>query len=117
MENYLHDRENSDDTERHLSENRDKLETDCDYLLRLMMRGRRLSSQDVHDMKIHDRRLRNLYSAGKCKRQWKLNDKGKRLFVEYFVEREMEPTKRDAIAWATEFLQKQQQGIPQQLFD
>ena len=112
----VHDRESNEDTERHLSENREKFETDAQYLLRLMKRGRRLSSQDVHDMKICDRRLRELHSAGQCEKVWKLNEAGKRLYVQYYCEIPMPPTKRKAIDWATEFLNNQQKGTQQNLF-
>lgn len=100
----IHDRENSEDTERHLSENRRKFESDCVFLLKLMHSGRRLTSDDVHEMKINDRRLRNLFEDGKCQREWKLNEKGKRVCVEYFVNISKRPTKRDVVTFYQEEL-------------
>jgi len=85
MSELLHQAENNEDSQRHLQENSGKFETHCEFLLRLMKHGRRLSSQDAHDMRINDRRLRNLHNAGKCQREWKLNDEGKRLYVEYYI--------------------------------
>lgn len=106
MSELLHDRENNEDTQRHLDENRDKFEGDGEYLHRLMKLGRRLSSQDAHDLKIDSRRLRELHSAGKCEKVWKLNDAGKRMYVEYFCKMPESPTKAKAIKWATELLEK-----------
>lgn len=109
MTGITHDRENSEDTERHLSENREKFETDAQFLLKQMLRGERLTAKTVvQKYGIADRRLRDLEIDGKCKKQWKLNDEGKRMFVEYFCEIPLPPTKQKAIAWATDFLDRQQ---------
>lgn len=108
MSNLTHLKENNEDSQQHLDQNRDKFETDCQFLLRLMMGGKRLSDQDVSDMRINGRRLRELFAEGKCKKQWKLNDNGKRMYVEYFCEIPMPPTKQKAIDWATDFLNREQ---------
>lgn len=95
---FTHIRENTEDAERHLSENRDKFETDCMYLLRLMMSGIRLSDKTVMTKyEIHGRRLRELFEDGKCQKEWKLNENGKRLYVEYFIPISKPPTKSEVI--------------------
>jgi len=91
MTEFTHIRENNDDTERHLSENREKFETDCVFLLKLMLRGERLTRKEVvQKYEINDRRLGNLFESGKCKREWMYKDlpngKKKRTHVEYFCE-------------------------------
>lgn len=103
MSNLTHQIENNEDSQRHLDENRGKFETDAVFLLRLMMGGKVLSGQDVSDMRINDRRLRELFAEGKCKKRWKLSDVGKRLYVEYYCEIPLPPTKQKAIEWATKF--------------
>lgn len=106
---FTHDRENNEDTERHLSENRQKFETDAMFLLRQMMAGERLTAKTVvQKYGIADRRLRDLEIDGKCKKVWKLNDVGKRIYVEYYCEIPLPPTKKKAIASATNFLDRQQ---------
>jgi hypothetical protein len=104
MSDFVHYKENDTDVQRHLDENRATFETDCMYLLRLMNMGRRLSSQDVHDMRINDRRLRELESEGKCTKAWKFNEQGKRMYVEYFIEGLRPPTKGQVVAM---FVQKE----------
>lgn len=111
----LHEFENNQDTEKHLSENENKFESDCVFLLKQMMNGRRLSSQDVHDMKINDRRLRNLFESGKCKREWMFNEKGKRTHVEYFIDIPKPPTKQSVQEWWQNYLEEQPIELPKQL--
>ena len=99
MPDIVHQRENNDDTERHLQENIGKFETDAQFLLKQMLRGEVLSAKDVvQKYGIADRRLRDLFIDGKCKRRWKLNEAGKRLFVEYYIEIPKLPTKADVFA-------------------
>lgn len=105
----IHQRENSEDTEKHLQENISKLETDCQFLLKLMKRGERLTGKTVMiKYEIHDRRLRDLHIAGKCEKSWKLNEKGKRMYVEYFISPTQPPTKAKVIAfWSNQILKQQ----------
>lgn len=105
-----HIKENSEDTERHLSENRRKFESDCVFLLKLMMTGRRLTTQAVRDMKIDDRRLRNLHESGRCKREWMHNEKGKRTHVEYFCDIAKPPTKKEITSKFSELLRNGKQA-------
>jgi hypothetical protein len=103
-----HDRENNDDSERHLSENRDKFESDAMFLYRLMKMGKRFSDQEVvSKYGINGRRLRELFNEKEdVKKQWQLNDKGKRLFVIYFVDQPVSPTKQAAIQMGEKILQQ-----------
>lgn len=99
MSEFTHIRENNDDTERHLSENREKFETDAMFLLKQMMRGEVLTAKTVvQKYSIADRRLRDLENEGKCKKRWKLNNEGKRLCVEYYCEIPRPITKSELIA-------------------
>ena len=94
----IHQRESEDDTERHLQENHEKFETDCQFLLKQMLRGERLTAKTVvKKYEISDRRLRDLQIAGKCQKEWKLNEQGKRMYVEYFVPLPKIPTKAQAL--------------------
>lgn len=95
IDNLIHIRENSDDTQRHLEENLVKFKGDCLFVFRMMMNGRRFSAQSlVTDFKIADRRLRDLWeereyiktkTGWEIKKEWKLKDNGKRDYVEYFA--------------------------------
>lgn len=108
----LHERENNQDTESFLQENIDKFQTDAVFLLGIMLKGEKLTAKTVvQKYGKEPRRLRDLFISGKCKKQWKLDDKGKRLYVEYYCEIPLPPTKQEAVRWATEFLDGQlQQG-------
>lgn len=87
MKEIVHIKESSDDTQSHLDQNRDKFESDAMFLLRQMKNGERLTAKTVvQKYGIADRRLRDLENDGKCKKEWKLNDQGKRICVEYFCE-------------------------------
>ncbi len=106
MTEYTHIRENSEDTQLHLDSNREKFETDAQFLLRLMMAGRKLSAKSVvQEFGIADRRLRDLENEGKCEKQWVFNDSGKRMYVEYFVPRIMPPTKTEVIKNAAKVIE------------
>ena len=101
-DNLVHQRESSEDTERHLQENQSKFESDCVFLEKKMKMGEILTRKSVakkYDM--NERRLGNLFESGKCQRRWvmKLNSKGveKRSHVEYFVEVPKPPTKTKVI--------------------
>ena len=119
-EGLTHLRENNSDTEQHLSENREKFETDAVFLWRLMQRGERLTRQIVVEKyKICDRRLGDLHSEGKCEKEWKLNEKGKRMYVEYFVPIHKLPSKTEVIQKATiviDMMKRLGKGSQQELF-
>lgn len=97
MEIEIHQRENNEDTESHLQENISKYETDAVFLLRLMLSGERLTRQRVAELKIDGRRLGDLFISGKCEKAWKVNEKGKRMYVEYYITIPKPPTKSELI--------------------
>ncbi len=97
-DDIIHQRENNGDTESFLQENISKHEIGAVFLLKLMLRGERLSGKTVmQKYGIHDRRLRDLEISGKCQKEWKLNEQGKRLYVEYFIPRPYPITKTELI--------------------
>tara|TARA_R110000868_G_scaffold381370_1_gene647752 strand:+ start:348 stop:707 length:360 start_codon:yes stop_codon:yes gene_type:complete len=119
MSDFVHYKENSEDTQRHLDENRDKLESDAMFLLKQMLRGEILTAKTVvQKYSIADRRLRDLENDGKCKKRWKLNDDGKRQYVEYFCEIPKEPTKQSVQEFWDEYQEEKQKPryIEQKLF-
>ncbi len=90
----IHQRESSEDTESFLQENIKTFETDCLFLLKCMLRGERLSAKTVvQKYGKESRRLRELYTSGKCEKEWMHNEKGKRTHVEYFITPPKPPTK------------------------
>jgi hypothetical protein len=94
----IHQREKDNDTESFLQENIKTFETDAVFLLKLMLNGERLTGKDVmQKYGIHDRRLRDLHISGKCEKAWKLNEKGKRMYVEYFIPKSHQQTKQECI--------------------
>lgn len=94
----LHQREKSENTESFLQENIEKFGGDALFLLKLMLRGERLTGKDVvQRYGIHDRRLRDLEISGKCEKRWVLKENGKRSHVEYFVTIPHPPTKHEVI--------------------
>ena len=98
IDGFTHLIENNDDSQRHLEENRNKFESDAQFLLNQMKRGERLTAKTVvQKYGIADRRLRDLENEGKCKKEWKLNEAGKRLYVEYFCEIPRPQTKQNIV--------------------
>lgn len=103
----LHQRENSENTESFLQENINDFKRDLDFVLMLMRNGKRLTAKSlVQEYGIADRRLRDAYlnresiekkSGEKVMREWKLNEKGKRMYVEYFILNPFPPTKHEVI--------------------
>lgn len=82
-DDIIHQRENNSDTESFLQENIEKLTTDIMFLLKLMKMGERLTAKTVvQKYGKEPRRLRDLFIAGRCSREWVLNEKGKRQYVE-----------------------------------
>jgi predicted DNA-binding ArsR family transcriptional regulator len=106
---FTHLRENNDDTEQHLSENRDKFESDAMFLLKQMLRGEVLTAKTVvQKYGVADRRLRDLENEGKCKKRWKLNDDGKRQYVEYYCEVGKLPTKQSLQEFWNEYQEEKE---------
>lgn len=91
--------ENNGDSQRHLDENRNKFESDGDFLYRMMKMGKRFSDQEVAaKYGINGRRLRELvHEKPDVEKEWMYNDNGKRTHVEYFVPRVPAPSKTKVI--------------------
>lgn len=99
-ETLLHEIENNKDTESFLQENGKKFVGDCLIAMKLMYQGIRLNGDTCKELYgIHDRRLRNC-RAGRpdiVKSEWKRDANGKRLYVEFWIERIPYPTKSAVI--------------------
>lgn len=99
IEIHQRERQSPQETESFLQENIQKYETDAVFLYKLMQNGERLTAKDVmQKYGIHDRRLRDMEISGKCEKAWKLNENGKRMYVEYFINLSHPPTKKEVIA-------------------
>lgn len=98
MPDLIHDMERGEDSQQHLSENKSKFESDATFLLKQMMRGDRLTAKTVvQKYSMESRRLRDLFISGKCEKAWKVNEQGKRLYVEYFITTPKPPSKKQTI--------------------
>ena len=96
----LHERENNEDTESFLKQNGDKFSRDCIRAMQLMYLGERLNGETCKSLhKIHDRRLRECFAARPdvVKKAWKLDSNGKRLYVEYWINVILPPSKTEVI--------------------
>lgn len=86
----IHQRENSEDTESFLQENMDKIRGHSNRVVGLLYSGKKYTAKEVNDllnMAEGGRRLREIFISRKdCKKQWRLDDKGKRLAVEYWLD-------------------------------
>lgn len=108
MTDFVHYKENNDDTQSHLDANREKYETDSQFLLKQMKRGERLTAQTVvKKYSCEPRRLRDLHNEGECEKAWKTNESGKRLYVEYFITLPKLPTKQEIIEHWDSLVQKE----------
>lgn len=116
----LHEKENSPELQSFLEENSVKFNGHCLLALRLMYSGVRLTdNKAVADYGFSGRRLRELHAEfpNKVKKIWVTDSKGKRLYVEYFIEQPISPTKAKEIAWAEQYLEKQNQLKQAELFN
>lgn len=83
----IHERENNADTESFLMEKRNELQHDAKFLLYLLYQGRRLNGKQVEQWGINSRRLRELIVSHKeMKREWKRDENGKRIVMEYWLD-------------------------------
>jgi len=117
----IHLKENSPELQSFLDENEVKFNGDALTVLRLLYSGIRLTSMElVSKYNIADRRLRDLHAEfpNKVKKKWVLDDKGKRKYVEYYVDIPPSPTKAKAIEWATDTLERMRdrEFVQRQLF-
>lgn len=111
----LHLRESTIETESFLKQNGKKFSQDCVTAMKLMYQGVKLNGDTCKGLYgFHDRRLRDCRQGRPdiVKSAWKRDSKGNRLYVEFWIDVPLPPTKQKAIAWATEFLDKQQQIQP-----
>ena len=108
-DNLVHQKEGCENTESFLQENINDYESNCVFLLKEMRHGKRLTAKMVvQHYGMNDRRLRDLEIAGKCQKEWKLTDEGKRMYVEYFIKPAQPPTKAKVIQfWTNEILHQQ----------
>lgn len=116
MSKLLHEIENNQDTESFLKQNGKKFSDDCIKAMQLMYKGERLNGDTCKELYgIHDRRLRDCF-AGRpdiVKKEWKKDASGKRLYVEYWIEKiEVYATKSQLQEWWNKY----QKEKPSQTF-
>lgn len=93
----LHQFENNSDAESFLKQNGKKFSQDCVTAMKLMYGGIKLNGDTCKELyKFSDRRLRECFTARPdvVKKEWKRDDSGKRLYVEYWIEIPKPPTKQ-----------------------
>ena len=96
----LHQHESGIESQQHLDENLDKFNGDAKIVMQLLYSGIRLTAMElVAKYGIADRRLRDVIKARPdvVKKEWKLNDEGKRMYMEYFIPPFKPPTKKEVI--------------------
>lgn len=105
----LHEKENNQETESFLKDNGEKFNNHCVEVLKLLYRGLKLSSRELETQYNMDgRRLRDIYAARKdCKREWKRDENGKRLYVQYYLNIPKPPTKTKLQQWFSEYQEEQ----------
>jgi len=104
----LHERESSEETESFLKENGKKFSNDCIKAMKLMYQGVRLNAETCKALYgLHDRRLRDCHAErpSVVKKEWKRDADGKRLYVEYFVNVILPPSKTELIIKATKTIE------------
>lgn len=120
MSELLHDRENNEEGDSFLKENKKKFSQDCITAMKLMYQGVRLNGDTCKELYgFHDRRLRDCRQGRPdiVKSAWKRDAAGKRLYVEFWIEVPLPPSKAESIKWATELLEKMKnEGKQQELF-
>ena len=97
----LHQRENNDISENHLKDNGEKLSRHCVEVLRLLYLGKKLTARELETVYNMDgRRLRDIYANRKdCKRDWRKDENGKNIGMEYWLEIPKPPTKSSVQDW------------------
>lgn len=114
----IHQHESNID-ESFLLEKRGDFESDSRFLLHLLYRGCRLSGRQVEMWGINSRRLRELIVSHKdVKKGWKLDENGKRVVMEYWMDAVKPPTKSDVRYWWDDFKNGETDGktyVQQQL--
>lgn len=94
-----HEKENWEGGESFVKDNGQKFQRHCVELLRMMYQGKRLHGRQVEvEFNMDGRRLRELYQHRKdILRAWKKDDKGKNIYMEYWLEIPPYPTKSAVI--------------------
>lgn len=109
----IHDRENNEISEMFLKSNGDKFTNDCITVLKILysVPGKRYTGKEICDMTgqaAGDRRLRDIKAARTdCMKAPRRRKDGRLEGMEYWLDIPMPPSKKEAVAWATEFLEKQ----------
>jgi hypothetical protein len=114
----LHEFENNQDTESFLKQNGKKFSQDCITAMKLMYTGVRLNGETCkHLYGFHDRRLRNCRECRPdiVKSAWKRNEKGERLYVEFWIDVPKPPTKQSVQERWLNFLDEQPTELSNQL--
>ena len=114
----IHEHESGTESQQHLDENLDKFKGDLKVVLQLLFSGVRLSAMElVEKYHIHDRRLRDAIKARPdvVKKEWKLDDNGKRMYVEYFIPKFQPPNKSDLAKWFRQYQEEKPMSIAHQL--
>ena len=114
----LHEHENSPDTESFLKSNGQKFRGDCITAMKLMYGGVRLNGDTCKELYgFHDRRLRNCREARPdiVKSEWKRNEKGERMYVEFWIDTPKPPTKSELQQWWDKHQEEKPMSIPMQL--
>lgn len=113
----LHQHENNLETTSFLKENGKIFGQDCITALKLMYQGVKLNGNTCKQLYgFHDRRLREVRNARPdiVRSAWKKDLSGKRLYVEFWIEKPITPTKAAAIAIGESILkQMNEKGLIQ----
>ena len=117
----IHEKENSPELESFLLENAVKFNGHALMALKLMYSGIKLTDADaISKYGFSGRRLRELHAEfpNKVKKSWVLDDRGKRKYVQYYIEIQC-PTKARAIEQGQKILDMMNNSLPvqQNLFD
>lgn len=94
----LHDRENNEESEKHLKENHKKFSAQCLKVLQLFLDGKRLTVLSAYSFGVSSlpRRVLDIKENGiHVDDKWIIDDKGKRLHKEYFIEWKTDRQKQD----------------------
>jgi hypothetical protein len=106
----IHGRENNDESESFLNENYQHFSNKCLEVIRILNTGKRLTVLEAANMGISSlpRRIKDCIANGcPIKDEWVRDEKGKRLYKEYFLEITERPTKKEVINnWSEKLIQQ-----------
>lgn len=104
----IHQTENNEDSQRHLQENAQSFSDQCLKVVELLNQGKRLTVLWAANSGIASlpRRIKDLRDGGfDIQDEWVKNEKGKRLYKEYFLIIKTRPTKKEVIEKAKKVIQ------------